>query len=79
MNQLGEKALDCLRVAAIEGEERWTAYAEICERYSEKAVDATYESLCKRGYMECGVSARTGWLTDKGREMLSNPAPVSPR
>ena len=35
---------------------------KVCYRAMERAQD--------RGLIECGVSLRTGWLTDKGREML---------
>lgn len=31
------------------------------------AIDREY----KRGLLECGVSDRTGWLTDKGRARLA--------
>lgn len=45
-------------------------YAAACQEYSEKAVCRKFEELSDRGYMEYGVSARTGWLTDRGRAVL---------
>lgn len=35
---------------------------KVCYRAMERAE--------KRGFVECGVSLRTGWLTDKGRAQL---------
>lgn len=35
---------------------------KVCYRAMERA--------CDRGYIEYGVSLRTGWLTDKGWELL---------
>jgi len=35
---------------------------KVCYRAMERA--------CDRGYVECGVSLRTGWLTDKGKELI---------
>lgn len=41
----------------------WTGQPEkVCYRAMER------DEL--RGYIECGVSLRTGWLTDKGEEYL---------
>lgn len=70
---LGEKAVACLRIAALRHGERnfpaaELAYREACDKWSQKAVDAKFQQLVDKGYLECGVSARTGWLTEKGRE-----------
>lgn len=69
---LGEKAIACLAMAALRAtdQERERLYAEACARWSEKAVCAKFAELVSRGYMECGVSARTGWLEPKGRDAL---------
>lgn len=69
---LGEKAIACLRMAALKAgsPERQRLYDEACARWSEKAVIRKFEELVKRRYMECGVSARTGWLEPKGRAAL---------
>ena len=71
---LQQKAIDCLKLCYIchtrDGEQWRRAYEIICAKYSEKAVIAKMEELTSRGYMEYGVSVRTGWLTDKGREAL---------
>lgn len=70
---MGEKTLDCLWLAAIPKPSMaaWDAwYQRICAKWSGKAVHAKMESLVARGYIECGVSARTGWLTDKGWQAL---------
>lgn len=71
--KLGEKAMTVLRVAAVKpinSRERWDVYEAACLKYSEKAVCKMFLSLADRDYIEYGVSARTGWLTDKGREAL---------
>lgn len=46
------------------------AYQALYERYPPKKVDAKFEKIYRKGYIECGVSARTGWLTPKGRAKL---------
>ena len=55
-------------------------YIELAERFSEKAVLRKFEelerrgyteSVERRGYTESGVSARTGWLTPKGKIALA--------
>ena len=74
----GEKALACLRIAELRSashdaatwEEARALYEAACQRWSQKAVDRMFESLAERNYVEYGVSARTGWLTAKGREAL---------
>lgn len=35
-----------------------------------KVCYAAMERACKRNLIEYGVSLRTGWLTDKGRELI---------
>lgn len=68
-----QKAIDCLILAQKDAFafQRWDEwYEEICGRWSEKAVNRKMEELSKRGYIEYGVSARTGWLTDKGKAAL---------
>ena len=73
-SQLGQKSIACLLIAGIPPRNRagwWDRlYAEACEQYSEKATCATFERLSRKGYIDYGVSARTGWLTDKGRAAL---------
>ena len=73
MTQLGQKAIDCLKLAELHGRWDWEwdeHYMAICERYSEKAVTVKMVELANRGYIEYGVSARTGWLTEKGKAAL---------
>lgn len=42
---------------------KWTGEPiKVCYRAIERAYD--------RGYIEYGVSLRSGWLTDKGKELL---------
>lgn len=43
-----------------------------------KQADAILEKAADRGYIEYGVSARTGWLTDKGRALLHSVEPAPP-
>ena len=73
MSGFGEKAMACLRLAALDKMSgAWRAsYDEAVTRFSEKALLRTFEKLVARGYIECGVSARTGWLTDKGKSALA--------
>lgn len=74
---LNQKAIDCLEMSESlhirpAGSQSWQVlYAAACGKYSEKAVCAKFNELCGRDYMDCGVSARTGWLTDKGKLALS--------
>lgn len=37
---------------------------------SEKVCYRAMERACDRDYIEFGVSLRTGWLTEKGEELL---------
>ena len=46
------------------------AYQILYGRYPPKQVDAKFEKIYRKGYIECGVSVRTGWLTGKGMEKL---------
>lgn len=70
---MGPKAIACLRIAALDkmSNEWTTAYQAACAEFSEKAVISKFEQLAGDYYIEYGVSARTGWLTDKGREALA--------
>jgi hypothetical protein len=44
--------------------QEWTGQCfKVCYRAMERAA--------RRGYIERGVSLRTGWITDKGKELLS--------
>jgi hypothetical protein len=38
--------------------------------YPPKQADRVLEDAADEGLIEYGVSARTGWLTDKGRRLL---------
>lgn len=71
----GDKRLDCLTLASLSvGGKIWQDYyAALCCEYSEKAVCARMERLERGRYLDCGVSARTGWLTEKGCEALGVP------
>lgn len=73
--KLGEKAQWCLQMAyamhVVGRTDFWqTLYDEACARWTEKAVNRKFEELSKRGYLDYGVSARMGWLTDKGYDAL---------
>lgn len=37
----------------------------------QKVCYCAMERAHRRGLIECGVSLRTGWLTDKGRELIA--------
>ncbi len=45
-------------------------YADACARFGEQAVVTTFEELVHAGYLQCRVSARPGWLTERGLEAL---------
>ena len=38
----------------------------------DKQVERHLESLDRRGYCESGVSLRSGWLTEKGRDAVAD-------
>ena len=40
------------------------------KKYPFKVIMAKMEQLENRGYLDCGVSLRTAWLTNKGKEYL---------
>jgi hypothetical protein len=42
----------------------------LADRFPWKVVNAKMEKAYKRGWVECGVSLRTAWLTDAGTEAL---------
>jgi len=42
----------------------------LSNKYPVKVIMAKLEQLYDKGYLECGVSLRTAWLTDKGEEYL---------
>ncbi len=69
---LGEKAMACLKMARISfGSAEYNAlYQTACDKYSEKAVLVKFEQLATDGYIEYGVTARSGWLTEKGKAIL---------
>lgn len=77
---LGEKSVDVMIYVALNEPEvidglfhfapiqaRWNA---LCAKWGEKAVWAKLDELERRGYLEGGVSLRTGQLTEKGIEKL---------
>jgi hypothetical protein len=72
---LSEKAIACLLIAethkAGNYDSVWNeCYRIACQRFSEKAVNLKMLELARRGYIDYGVSARTGWLTEKGKAAL---------
>jgi hypothetical protein len=50
------------------GDDRWVN--EILDK-PEHLIERRMERLIDRGYLECGVSTRTAWLTDKGFDELA--------
>ena len=70
MTVYGQKTLDCLRLCAlpIGSDERKALEAELCLRYSAKALTTT---IVNHGDLfEWGVSAVYAWLTEKGKNAL---------
>lgn len=56
------------------GKYRWElpgAWWTLCTVYPEKVVTAAYIREDDRGHLDCGVSLRTSWLTDKGHAELA--------
>lgn len=43
-----------------------------CEKVCYRAMERAYD----RGLIECGVSLRTGWLTEKGLALLAPPCGI---
>lgn len=79
--KLGQKAIDCLKLAAISppsSDERWSTYNALCEKYTPKVVDRKLTELSRRGYIEYGVSVRTGWLTVNGQKALATGEGIDP-
>ena len=67
---LGEKALACLRFID-EKPTFWThEWNVLCAKFNERAVEAKLLELVRRGYIEYGVSPRSGWLTEKGMDAI---------
>lgn len=51
--------------------EEWTGEpVKVCYRAMERAND--------RGYIEYGTSLRSGWLTEKGQQMIAEKLPFEP-
>lgn len=75
---ISEKTQACLEMAEAlhcdekNGHANWKSlYAAACLKFSEKAINRKFEELSDRDYIDYGVSVRTGWLTDRGRAVLS--------
>lgn len=47
----------------------------IAKGYPPKVADSIIERLARKGWIEYGVSARSGWLTDAGRAVLREAQP----
>lgn len=47
------------------------AWWTLCAVYPEKVVTAAYAREEDSGHLDCGVSLRTAWLTDKGQAELA--------
>ena len=54
--------------------QRWP-YEILAEMTGEpvKVCIRAMERAARRGYIECGVSLRSGWLTEKGQQLLTLP------
>lgn len=82
-HRLGEKSVACLEYIERMRERRdhgdpllahaeWREdYDRLCERFGEKVVLTKLDSLADRGFIDYGVSARMGWLTEKGEAALA--------
>lgn len=47
-------------------------------RYPVKVIMAKLARLREQGYLDYGVSLRTAWLTDKGRQYLADTTEAPP-
>ena len=49
-------------------------YESLAKKYGcdEKLAYSACERACSHGLIEYGVSLRTGWLTEKGKQLLSS-------
>lgn len=72
MPLLGQKALDCLKLIDLSffSDEGQIWFNEISTKYSEKAVYMKLEELESKGYLDSGVTTRSGWLTIRGKRAL---------
>ncbi|MFG2677000.1 hypothetical protein [Streptomyces sp. NPDC048445] len=70
------RAIDDHRTRPVPpGKRRWElpgAWWTLCAVYPEKVVTAAYIREDDRGHLDCGVSLRTSWLTDKGDAKLTD-------
>ncbi|KKL53696.1 hypothetical protein LCGC14_2272900, partial [marine sediment metagenome] len=41
-------------------------------KYGKKKVDAKIDKMARKGYIEYGITARSGWLTEKGKQKLED-------
>lgn len=49
----------------------WRQFPHELLAMPEKVVERKMEQLDRRGYIDWGVSLRTAWLTNKGRDRLA--------
>lgn len=74
---MGPKAVACLKIAnAPRRDEEWRElYLEAVAEFGEKVILKKFDDLDAKGYIESGVTSRTGWLTEKGWAALSQAIP----
>jgi hypothetical protein len=66
---IGPKKLDALSALVTKNHTDGHAFADrvlIRQGYAEKEADVTLERVIDGRLAECGVSARTGWLEERG-------------
>ena len=63
---LGQKMRDGLEAYAIRGDTFADDWLVVVKGYEPKVAASIIDRLARRGYIEYGVSARTGWLTPEG-------------
>lgn len=66
---LGPKMSDGLRAYASRGDEFADEWL-VARGYPPKVAASIIDRLARKGFIDCGVSARSGWLTDEGRKAL---------
>ncbi len=69
---MDEQSLAVLKIVSLphHSTERFAARKAVDDKYSDEDIKTTYYQLVAEGYIDNGVPAGMGFLTDKGRASL---------